>query len=272
MKSTGRRSRVLAAAGLAVALASQATAAETLTDAWALALEKDRGFAAIRSQAEAADLDAAAARAQRWPTLAVGGDYTWLDDAPAFDFSFTGLPVMAPELVGGDDFARGAATLSVPLFTSGRISSSIAAAEATGRSAGARRKAPTGPQARGRGVLRWCAAHAQGAFRGGQQRHDTRVAGPTSARCSSVSWCPERPARGAGRAGRRAAEPPQGRERRGDRARVLQPAARRADGAPSGARGVLPEPAGLPADLDGLLKEALDRRTELDALDEQAEA
>ena len=40
-------------------------AAETLQDAWARALEKDRSLAAVRSQAEAAGLDAEAARAQR---------------------------------------------------------------------------------------------------------------------------------------------------------------------------------------------------------------
>ncbi|MCJ7452510.1 MAG: TolC family protein [Steroidobacteraceae bacterium] len=119
----------------ALVLANTA-AAETLAEAWALADAQDSGLAAVRSQAEAAELDAGAARAQRWPSLAVGGAYTRLDDSPAFDFGFTGLPIAPPELFGGDDFWMGAATLTVPLFTSGRISSSIAAAEARGRGAG----------------------------------------------------------------------------------------------------------------------------------------
>ena len=136
MKAGAGRRNVLAAviAGLLVAPAAWA---ETLQDAWARAAQQDRSLAAVRSHAEAAQLDASAARAQRWPTLAVGGGYTWLDDAPAFDFSFTGLPIVPPELFGGDDFAMGAATLNVPVFTGGRISSSIAAAEARGRGAGA---------------------------------------------------------------------------------------------------------------------------------------
>ena len=137
MKSVGMRRTILPAAFATVLAAAPVAAAETLEDAWARALQQDRGLAAVRSHAEAATLDAAAARAQRWPTVAVGGSYTWFDDAPAFDFSFTGLPVTAPELFGGDDFAMGSATLSVPLFTGGRISSSIAAAEARGRGAGA---------------------------------------------------------------------------------------------------------------------------------------
>jgi outer membrane protein TolC len=125
---------ILAAAGVA---AAPAAVAETLDEAWSRANAQDNALAAVRSQAEAAEFDAAAARAQRWPSLAVGGAYTRLDDSPAFDFGFTGLPVVAPELFGGDDFWMGTATVTVPLFTGGRISSSIAAAEARGRGAGA---------------------------------------------------------------------------------------------------------------------------------------
>ncbi len=135
MRTAGRRSIGMLAAML---VAAPSAPAETLGEAWALASAQDNALAAVRSEAEAARLDAAAARGQRWPSLAVGGAYTRLDDAPAFDFGFTGLPVVAPELFGGDDFWIGAATVTVPIFTSGRISSSIAAAEARGRGAGAR--------------------------------------------------------------------------------------------------------------------------------------
>jgi outer membrane protein TolC len=134
MRTAGWSIGILAATALGVVPASRA---ETLAEAWALAATQDNALAAVRSQAEAAELDAAAARGQRWPSLAVGGAYTRLDDSPAFDFGFTGLPIVAPELFGGDDFWMGAATVTVPLFTGGRISSSIAAAEARGRVAGA---------------------------------------------------------------------------------------------------------------------------------------
>ena len=135
--NAGAGRRPLLVAALAVALSAPAAGAETLEEAWARALANDRGLAAARSQAEAAGLEADAARAQRWPTLAVGGGYTWLDESPAFDFSFTGLPLVPPPLFAGDDFASATATLSVPVFTGGRISSGIAAAEARGRGAGA---------------------------------------------------------------------------------------------------------------------------------------
>jgi len=125
------------AAALAAMLTCHVGHGETLDDAWALALQQDHSLAAARSQAEAAGFDAQAARAQRWPTLAVGGSYTQLDDSPAFDFAFTGLPLTPPELFEDDSFLMGSASITVPLFTSGRISSSIAAAEARERGVGA---------------------------------------------------------------------------------------------------------------------------------------
>jgi outer membrane protein TolC len=130
---------VLVLSGAAAGVAS----AETLTDAWALALQQDHSLAAARHQAEAAGFEAQAARAQRWPTLAVGGSYTQLDDSPAFDFAFTGLPLTPPELFEDDKYVMGSASLTIPLFTSGRISSSIAAAEARERGVGAQVTAAT---------------------------------------------------------------------------------------------------------------------------------
>ena len=134
-----RWSVALVLAGAVAAAAS----AETLTDAWALALQQDHSLAAARHQAEAAGFEAQAARAQRWPTVAVGGSYTQLDDSPAFDFAFTGLPLTPPELFEDDKYVMGSASLTIPLFTSGRISSSIAAAEARERGVGAQVTAAT---------------------------------------------------------------------------------------------------------------------------------
>ena len=131
------------AAALAAMLTCHVGHGETLDDAWALALRQDHSLAAARNQAEAAGFEAQAARAQRWPTIAVGGSYTQLDDSPAFDFSFTGLPLTPPELFEDDSFLMGSASISVPLFTSGRISSSIAAAEARERGVGAQVTAAT---------------------------------------------------------------------------------------------------------------------------------
>src|SRR5512138_2327317 len=111
MNRSSRASRNAMALGVALAATLPAAVrAETLAEAWQTALQQDRSLAAAKAQAEAAGLQAEAARAQRWPTVAVNGSYTKLDDSPAFDFSFTGLPIRPPELFPGDDYVSGAAS------------------------------------------------------------------------------------------------------------------------------------------------------------------
>ncbi len=262
----------LAAAG-ALAVAHGA-AAETLAEAWALADAQDNGLAAVRSQAEAAELDAGAARAQRWPTLAVGGAYTRLDDSPAFDFGFTGLPIAPPELFGGDDFWMGAATLTLPLFTSGRISSSIAAAEARGRGAGA--------QARGAqedvkiavaeayvGVLR---ARKALAVAESNVRTLESMEGDVSAMFER-EMVPKNDLLAVQVS---LADARQGRLKAANAVDLAAASYNRRLGEPL-SRPVdldeqLPIPQGLPGDPDELVREAVDRRSELKALEEQATA
>ncbi|HXW10052.1 MAG TPA: TolC family protein [Steroidobacteraceae bacterium] len=129
---------------IGASLATFLARAESLDDAWAMALRQDAVLAATRNQAQAAELDAQAARGQRWPTIAVTGGYTRLDDSPAFDFAWTGLPIQPPPLFEDDAFVTGAATVTLPLFASGQISSSIAAAEAQARGANAQLQVATG--------------------------------------------------------------------------------------------------------------------------------
>lgn len=274
---TRTRRPVIAAtvvAGLAVAMAGATAGAETLDEAWAQALQRDHALAAARGQAEAAQLDAAAARAQRWPSLAVGGAYTKLDDAPAFDFSFTGLPVTAPELFQGDDFVAGSATLSVPLFTSGRIHSSIQAAEAHGRGAEA---AATGAASDVKlavadayvGVLRARKALAVA---------DSNVASLESL-ASDVGNMFERelvPKNDLLAVQVALADARQARLRAANGLEVARAAYNRRVGEPMD-RSVelsesLPAVAGLPTDLDALVTTALEKRTELAALSGQADA
>ena len=274
MKPHGRTRATLAAAVLAGVLAAPPGGAETLADAWALALANDRGFAAVRNQAEAAGYEASAARAQRWPTLAVGGAYTRVDDAPAFDFSFTGLPVVAPELFGGDDFATGTATISVPLFTGGRISSSIAAAEARGR----------GADALARGAEQDLKlAVAEGYVGVLRARKALAVAESNVATLESLAHdigamferelVPKNDLLAVQVA---LADARQDRLKASNAAEIALAAYNRRLGEPlvrpAGLVEVLPEPPGLPSELDALVGEALERRPELDALDEQARA
>ena len=114
---------------LAAVIAITPVSAETLEDAWVLAETHDFGLAAARSDAEAAELDARAARGERWPALMASGSFTQLQDAPAFRFGTTALP----PIFSHDNYVLGGLTVNMPLFTGGRIASQIAAADAGGR-------------------------------------------------------------------------------------------------------------------------------------------
>jgi len=270
----GAEHRTIVAAVAVGLLLAQAAGAETLQDAWARAAEQDRGLAAVRSQAEAADLEASAARAQRWPTLAVGGNYTWLDNSPAFDFSFTGLPITPPDMFSNDDFAMGSATLSVPLFTGGRISSSIAAAEAHGRGAAAQVQGAEQD-------LRLAVAQSYvDVLRG---RRALAVAESNvrtlEALVSDVGAMYERelvPKNDLLAVQVALADAQQNRLRAANAAEIAQAAYNRHLGEPLD-RVVelderIPEPVALPPDLQGLVSMAVEHRTELAALGEQASA
>jgi outer membrane protein TolC len=271
MRTAGRGIGLLALAALA---ASPASRAETLAEAWALADAQDNGLAAIRSQAEAAEYDAAAARAQRWPSLAVGGAYTRLDDAPAFDFGFTGLPVAPPELFGGDDFWMGAATVTVPLYTGGRISSSIAAAEARGRGAGA--------QAEGAAEdLKLAVADAYVGVLRARKALAVAESNVTTleALVSDISAMFERelvPKNDLLAVQVALADARQSRLRAANAAQIALAAYNRRLGEPltrpADPEDSLPAPEGLAADPEELVRTALERRSELKALDEQATA
>ena len=273
MRSCAVRRTMLATAVAGILLAT-AAGAETLQDAWQRASQHDNRLAAVRSQAEAAQLDAEAARAQRMPTLAVGGAYTWLNDSPAFDFSYTGLPVVAPPLFSGDDFAQGSATLSVPLFTGGRITSSIAAAEARGRGAGAQ-------VAGAEQDLRLAVAETYvGVLRA---RRSLAVADSNvrtlEALVGDVSAMFERelvPKNDLLAVQVALADARQNRLRAANAAEIALAAYNRRLGEPldrpADLDETLPAPAELPGELAALVALATERRTELDALGEQARA
>ncbi len=266
--------RTVLAALIGGALIAAAPRAETLQDAWARAAQQDRGLAAVRSQAEAAQLDASAARAQRWPTLAVDGSYTWLDESPAFDFSFTGLPIVAPPLFGGDDFAMGSATLRVPLFTGGRISSSIAAAEARGRGAGAQVLGAEQDVKLAVAEAYVDVLRARKALAVAESNVRT-----LEALVGDIGAMYERelvPKNDLLAVQVALADARQNRLRAANAAEIAQAAYNRRIGEPldrvAELEEALPAPEALPADLEPLVQQALEQRTELAALGEQAKA
>ncbi|HWG70689.1 MAG TPA: TolC family protein [Steroidobacteraceae bacterium] len=110
---------------------------ESLTDAWTMALQSDGIVAAAHSEREAAEAEHSAARRQRWPTLDLNGNYTQLQNAPQLDIATPSGRLQAP-IWRHDGYASAGADLSLPVWTSGRISGAIGAAAAGARAATAR--------------------------------------------------------------------------------------------------------------------------------------
>lgn len=102
---------------------------ETLEDAWRIALSVDRGLEASQWNLSAASRSLAAARAERFPSLNLGANYLVLSEEPGF--ALPSLPPLPSRLPFFEQDSLGAhAVVTQPLYTFGRISSGIRAAEA----------------------------------------------------------------------------------------------------------------------------------------------
>ena len=121
------------AAGFAALLATFTLGAplhaESLDQAWQAALAADRRVRAAGRLTQSAEENLAAAQGARLPRLSVEGGYTWLDNAPATVVNFPPFPPQTLPL-GEDQYYSYRGTLSVPLYTSGRLTRGVDAAQA----------------------------------------------------------------------------------------------------------------------------------------------
>ncbi len=106
--------------------------AETLEDAWAVALASDQHLQAVRTETVAASEQRAAAKANRMPKLEFDSTFTQLDSTPALDLGALSslLPIGSAEVFSNDNYVTAGAIFSIPLYTSGLISSAIDASDA----------------------------------------------------------------------------------------------------------------------------------------------
>jgi len=133
------RNRAVARAGLlicALVAVPLDVHAESLNDAWAMALQSDGTLAAVRSDRQAAEADQTAALRQRWPALDLSGTYTQFEHAPNLDIATPAGQLQAP-IWRNNGYGLAGADVSVPLWTSGKISGAIGAAAAGARGANA---------------------------------------------------------------------------------------------------------------------------------------
>ncbi len=110
--------------------------AESLTDAWAMALQSDGTLAAAHSDRQAAEADQTAAQRQRWPALDLNGTYTQFEHAPNLDIATPAGQLQAP-IWRNNGYGLVGADVSLPVWTSGRISGAIGTAAAGARGANA---------------------------------------------------------------------------------------------------------------------------------------
>lgn len=111
-------------------LPEQPRALETLEDAWNLALNADLRVEASLWNASSAARSLAAAQAERMPSVTLGADYIALSEEPSFRLPASGglLPSQLPFFE--QDSGGAGAVLMQPIYTSGRITSGIRAAQA----------------------------------------------------------------------------------------------------------------------------------------------
>jgi outer membrane protein TolC len=102
--------------------------AETLQQAWDIALEVNHSLRAVRENTAAAAQQLEAAKAARLPGVSLEAGYTALDNEPASRANLGPTPTEFP--VGEKNSLSYKAMATLPLYTSGRISSGIDAADA----------------------------------------------------------------------------------------------------------------------------------------------
>ena len=112
---------------LIFSITGSAVFAETLEDAWKTALTADQRLQASRKNVESSRQTLSAAKAERLPAVAIESGYTVLNHSPAASINNPQFPMKQFPL-SEDKSLSYKTTLSIPLFTSGRISNGIDAA------------------------------------------------------------------------------------------------------------------------------------------------
>jgi outer membrane protein TolC len=120
--------------GIALALAAAAAApargcAESLADAWQMAIAHDLSLAAAAADVAAAQADERSARGARWPSVDANAGYTRLGDSPNLDITTqAGQSLQSGPVFRNNQFTTGTVQIKLPLYAGGRIMAGIDAA------------------------------------------------------------------------------------------------------------------------------------------------
>ncbi|MDE2263127.1 MAG: TolC family protein [Gammaproteobacteria bacterium] len=122
------RWRVPLLALAAAALVTRGAAAETLGQAWQMAIANNQALAAAHDEVEGARAKERAARGGRWPTVDTSVGYTRLNAAPQLDVVTPGFTFRSGPIFKDDQYVSGTVQVKVPLYAGGRITAGIRAA------------------------------------------------------------------------------------------------------------------------------------------------
>lgn len=110
------------------ALLSRRAAAETLEQAWQMAIANNQALAAAHADVQGARAKERAARDRRWPTVDTNVGYTRLNAAPQLDVVTPGFTFRSGPIFKDDQYVSGTVQLKLPLYAGGRITAGIHAA------------------------------------------------------------------------------------------------------------------------------------------------
>ncbi len=130
MKKNGACSKTIRAI-FCFLIGTSACFAESLEDAWRISLDHDYRLKAARESVAAAEESLSAAKSVRMPSLKGQATYARVNETPEIEISLPHFPLLTSPLLKDDTFLISELTVSIPIFTSGRISHSIDSAAFT---------------------------------------------------------------------------------------------------------------------------------------------
>jgi outer membrane protein len=114
------------AAALGTAVSSHA---ETLEEAWQLAVAHDQSLAAATADVAAAEANERVARGARWPSVDANAGYNRLNVSPTLDVTTpTGAVLQSGPIFKDNQYVSGAIQMKLPLYAGGQITAGIDAA------------------------------------------------------------------------------------------------------------------------------------------------
>jgi len=105
------------------------SAAETLQQAWDIAIETDHGLQAVRENTQASQYHLKAAKAAHFPSVTVDAGYMAMENDPAARVNFGGLSTQF-SLAERESYSYQAMT-TLPIYTGGQISNGVEAASSS---------------------------------------------------------------------------------------------------------------------------------------------